>query len=91
MSDSIHYDFVCIGSGPAGQKAAIEAAKTGQRTAIIEQSRNLGGMCVYRGTIPSKTLRETSVQLRRARALLGQFMDLELRQDVEVQTLMARL
>lgn len=90
MSDS-HYDLVAIGSGPAGQKAAIEAAKNGLRAAVIEQSRDLGGMCVYRGTIPSKTLRETSVQLKRARRLLGEFMDLELRQDIEVQMLMARL
>lgn len=59
------YDFVVIGSGPAGQKAAVQAAKAGQRVLVIEQDRSLGGICVHRGTIPSKALRETTVILRR--------------------------
>ena len=50
------YDFVVIGSGPAGQKAAVQAAKEGRRVAIIERERELGGACVHRGTIPSKAL-----------------------------------
>lgn len=59
------YDFVVIGSGPAGQKAAVEAAKAGHSVLVIEQDRRVGGICVHRGTIPSKALRETTVVFRR--------------------------
>ncbi len=52
------YDLVVIGSGPAGQKAALSAAKQGARTALIERRQLVGGVCVHTGTIPSKTLRE---------------------------------
>jgi NAD(P) transhydrogenase len=52
------YDLVVIGSGPAGQKAAIQAAKLGKRVAIIDRSNCVGGMCIHNGAIPSKTLRE---------------------------------
>lgn len=65
------FDFVVIGSGPGGQKAAVGAAKAGQRVALIEQDRHLGGACVHYGTIPSKALREAAYRagrLREARA-----------------------
>jgi NAD(P) transhydrogenase len=52
------FDLICIGSGPAGQRAAIQAAKLGKRAAVIEKRREVGGVCVDTGTIPSKTLRE---------------------------------
>lgn len=52
------YDLVCIGSGPAGQRAAIQSAKLGKRVAVVEKQRALGGVCVETGTIPSKTFRE---------------------------------
>jgi NAD(P) transhydrogenase len=52
------YDLAVIGSGPAGQKAAIQAAKLGKHVAIIDRPASLGGMCVHHGAIPSKTLRE---------------------------------
>lgn len=52
------YDLVCIGSGPAGQRAAVQAAKLGQRVAVIEKRRVIGGVCNETGTIPSKTFRE---------------------------------
>lgn len=52
------YDLIVIGSGPAGQKAAIQAAKLGKRVAIIEKKNVVGGICTNFGTIPSKTLRE---------------------------------
>ncbi|MBT7408595.1 MAG: Si-specific NAD(P)(+) transhydrogenase [Methylococcales bacterium] len=58
-----HYDIVIIGSGPAGQKAAIQAAKLGKRVALIEKSAKLGGSSLHTGTIPSKSLRETVVNL----------------------------
>lgn len=58
-----HYDLAVIGSGPAGQKAAIQAAKLGKRVAIIERCRVIGGAQINTGTIPSKALREAAVQL----------------------------
>jgi len=57
------YELLVIGSGPAGQKAAIQAAKLGHRVALIERYRNLGGVCVNTGTIPSKTIREAILYL----------------------------
>src|SRR6266542_3927387 len=52
------YDLVSVGSGPAGQRAAVQVAKLGKRAALIERRRLLGGVCVDTGTIPSKTFRE---------------------------------
>src|SRR4029079_13852512 len=57
MSDA-EFDLVCIGSGPAGQSAAIQAAKLGKRVAIIERQRSVGGVCVDTGTLPWKTSTE---------------------------------
>ena len=56
--------MVVIGSGPAGQKAAIQAAKAGRRVAVIERDRQVGGACVHTGTIPSKSLREHALRQR---------------------------
>ena len=69
-----HYDCVVIGTGPAGQKAAIQAAKLGKRVAIIERSAVLGGVQINTGTIPSKALREAALHLTGAakRGLMGQ-------------------
>jgi NAD(P) transhydrogenase len=53
------YDILVIGSGPAGQKAAIQAAKLGKRVAIIEKALQLGGTSLNTGTLPSKTLKDT--------------------------------
>ena len=50
--------LIIIGSGPAGQRAAVQAAKLGKRVAVIERRRIVGGVCVDTGTIPSKTFRE---------------------------------
>ena len=58
MDPEYQFDLVCIGSGPAGQRAAVQGAKLGSRVAIIEQCRSLGGVCLDTGTIPSKTIRE---------------------------------
>jgi len=59
------YDVLILGSGPAGQKAAIQAAKAGRQVAVVEQEKDVGGGCVHRGTIPSKTLRENALRLCR--------------------------
>jgi NAD(P) transhydrogenase len=67
------YDLLVIGSGPAGQRAAIQAAKLGKRVAIVERKAVVGGVCINTGTIPSKTLRETVLHLSgyRERGLYG--------------------
>ncbi|MCG8544792.1 MAG: Si-specific NAD(P)(+) transhydrogenase [Alphaproteobacteria bacterium] len=57
------YDLFVLGSGPAGQRAAIQAAKLGKRAAIAEQRTVVGGVCINTGTIPSKTLREAVMHL----------------------------
>ena len=58
-----HFDCVVIGSGPAGQKAAIQAAKLGKRVCVVEKASSLGGAAVNTGTIPSKALREAVLHL----------------------------
>lgn len=58
MSSTSDFDLAVIGSGPAGQRAAIQAAKIGRRVAVVERMPSLGGVCILTGTIPSKTFRE---------------------------------
>jgi NAD(P) transhydrogenase len=55
------FDLLCIGSGPAGQRAAVQAAKLGKRVAVVERRRCVGGVCIDTGTIPSKTFREAVI------------------------------
>ncbi len=55
----MRYDFIVIGSGPAGKHAAIQASKLGKNVLLIEKTQIVGGVTVHTGTIPSKTLRET--------------------------------
>jgi NAD(P) transhydrogenase len=57
VSATYEFDLVCIGSGPAGQRAAVQAAKLGKRVAVVEKRLVVGGVCVGTGTIPSKTFR----------------------------------
>ena len=68
------FDLVVIGSGPGGQRCAVQAAKLGKRVAIVERSREVGGVCLNTGTIPSKTLREAVLDLSgmRQRKLYGE-------------------
>ena len=89
MTD-INYDMVVIGSGPAGQKAAVQASKAGKKVALIEKTREVGGACVHRGTIPSKTLRENALRVNNMRqnAAIANF---ELAEDLELATLINRL
>jgi NAD(P) transhydrogenase len=67
------YDLIVIGSGPAGEKAAIEAAKLRRSAAIVERRGVQGGVCLHTGTIPSKTLRETVLYMAglRQRSVYG--------------------
>jgi len=57
------YDLIVIGSGPAGQKCAINAAKNKKRVAIVDRRDMFGGVCIHTGTIPSKTFREAVLYL----------------------------
>jgi NAD(P) transhydrogenase len=57
------YELVVIGSGPGGQRAAIQAAKVGKRVAVVEKQTAVGGVCINTGTIPSKTMREAVLHL----------------------------
>lgn len=58
-----HYDLIVIGSGPSGRAAAIQAGKLKRKVLVIERGRRVGGVSVHTGTIPSKTLRETIMNL----------------------------
>lgn len=56
-----HFDMIVLGGGPGGQKAAVQASKTGARVLLVEREQSVGGECVHRGTIPSKTLRHSAM------------------------------
>lgn len=90
MTSRNTFDLLVIGSGPAGQKAAIQGAKAGKRVGLIEQTREVGGACVYQGTIPSKTLRESALQMVRFLRATDVF-EFRMRDDVKITSLMARL
>ncbi len=84
------FDLVVIGSGPAGQRAAVQAAKLGKKVAIIERRHAMGGVCINTGTIPSKTIREAVLDLsgERQRRLYGE--DFAPRRRPNAQDLLAR-
>ena len=90
MNSEQHYDLIVIGSGPAGQKAAIQASKLGKKVALVEKTREVGGTCVYRGTIPSKTLRENALRIKNMR-MNAKIANFELNEDLELATLITRL
>ncbi len=72
----MQFDLIVIGSGPAGQKAALQAAKAGKKVALIVGDLGLGGGCVHNGTLPSKSLRESVYRYSLgSRGMLGQEMD----------------
>lgn len=90
MSTPVTFDIIVIGAGPAGQKAAVQGAKAGKRVALIERERGIGGSCVYRGTIPSKTLRESALHLNQLRRA-GEALQFTLKPDTQIATLLSRL
>ena len=85
-----HYNMLVIGSGPAGQKAAIQAAKIGKKVGIIERKTVVGGICINIGTIPSKSLREAVMFLSgfRQRDLYG--ASYRVKKDITFQDLALR-
>lgn len=87
----IHYDFIVVGSGPAGRRGAIQAAKLGKRVLVIEKGTRVGGVSVHTGTIPSKTLRETALNLTgwRERGFYGR--SYRVKQEISAEDLRRRL
>ncbi len=63
----MHFDLVVIGAGPAGWSAALQGTKLGMTAAVVEKAVMLGGACVRTGTLPSKTLRHTVLELVNSR------------------------
>ena len=85
------YDVIIIGSGPAGKTAAIQGAKLGKNVAIVDDNPRIGGVCVHTWTIPSKTLRETVLNLAgwRERGFYGR--SYRAKADIQASDLMQRL
>ncbi len=85
------YDLVVIGSGPAGRRAAVQAAKLGKSVLVVENRFRVGGVSVHTGTIPSKTLRETVLNLSgwRERGFYGR--SYRVKQEIDGADLGARL
>jgi NAD(P) transhydrogenase len=85
------FDVMIIGGGPAGHGAALHAAHHGRRTLLIERETSIGGACVARGTIPSKTLRETALALTGFRRKSADACPVSMGEDTQVASLMTRL
>jgi len=85
------YDMVVIGSGPSGRRAAIQSAKLGKSVLVVDKGSRLGGVSVHTGTIPSKTLRETVLNLSgwRERGFYGR--GYRVKQDISIGDLIQRL
>ena len=90
MGETPHYDLCVIGSGPAGEKGAAQAAYFGKSVCLVERAPRPGGAAVNTGTVPSKTLRETALYLSglRQRGLYG--VDLRVKSDITIGDFMHR-
>src|SRR5882757_4004064 len=90
-ANSEQFDLVVIGSGPAGEKGAVQAAYFGKKVALVEKAREVGGACVHTGTLPSKTLREAALYVTgfQRRNLYGMTLDID--RDASLRQLMGRL
>src|SRR5262245_15601545 len=86
-----HYEMLVVGSGPSGRRAAIQAAKLGKSVLVVDKGRRLGGVSVHTGTIPSKTLRETVLNLSgwRERGFYGR--GYRVKEDISIEDLIQRL
>src|SRR6185312_9484033 len=90
VGDGFDYELLVIGSGPAGQRAAVQAAKLRRRAAIVERRSDVGGACVNTGTIPSKTIREAIIYLTglNQRGVYGQAY--RLKDEISIQDIAVR-
>lgn len=84
-----HYDLLVLGSGPAGQKAAIQAAKLRKRVVVIEKDQ-VGGASVNTGTLPSKTLKDAIYYLHGAKLRAFTNMSVSIKKSFTLNDLMAR-
>ncbi|MBI3395079.1 MAG: Si-specific NAD(P)(+) transhydrogenase, partial [Spirochaetia bacterium] len=84
------YDLVCIGGGPAGQKAAIQAGKIGKKVALIDSGERLGGVSVHSGTVPSKTIQEISRFLYRLKNESRQGLRIHAPANLSIQQILSR-
>lgn len=91
MNKAFDFDLVCIGSGPAGQRAAVQAAKLRKRAAVIEKRWPIGGVCVVTGTIPSKTFREAVLSFGGQGGQIGQQSLLHAHRRPTAQQLLERV
>lgn len=91
MTNKRQYDLVVIGSGPSGRRAAVQAAKFGRSVLVVDKLPRVGGVSLHSGTIPSKTLRETVLNLTgwRERGFYGSMY--RVKQDITAADLRARL
>ena len=89
MQEELHYDIAVIGSGPAGEKAVMQASKLKKRVVLIEKQSRIGGASLHTGTIPSKSLRETVTNLtslkRRTHGI-----NISFKEDITIDELMYR-
>ena len=85
------FDLVVIGSGPAGEKGAVQAAYFGKKVAMVERAPSVGGASVHTGTLPSKTLREAALYVTgfQRRELYGMTLDVD--REASLRRLMGRL
>ncbi|HTP26425.1 MAG TPA: Si-specific NAD(P)(+) transhydrogenase [Anaeromyxobacteraceae bacterium] len=90
MRSMLHYEVVVIGSGPAGEHGAVQAALYGKRVALVEMEAVPGGASANTGTIPSKALRETALALQQARMRDAHGVHLHVSGKVTVPELMGR-
>ncbi len=88
--EELEYDLVVIGSGPGGQKAAIQAGKLGKKTAIIDANPRVGGICLHDGTIPSKSFKEAILHLSGYRERSHYGKAYRVKHDVEMKDLIGR-
>lgn len=85
------FDIIIIGSGPAGKRAAIQSAKFGKSVLLVEKGRSIGGVSVHTGTIPSKTLRETALNLSGLRERMFYGRGYRAKQQITATDLLERL
>jgi NAD(P) transhydrogenase len=86
----LRYDVVVVGSGPAGENGAVQAASLGKKVALVEKEAVPGGACANTGTIPSKALRETALAILQARSRDAHGIEVKVSRTVTIPELMGR-